>query len=295
MPIYLQEGLPAKEMLEKENIKTYTYKDIESKKFKNIGLLNLMPTKQETERDIARVISNTDEDIKLTLIHIHGHIPHNTPWEYIERFYKDSLLSESLELDGLIITGAPVELMDFEEVGYWKELTRIIDLAHRKDIPTLYICWAAQAGMYYNYNINKHMLPQKLFGIFRHYVCNNSHQITTGCDDIINIPHSRHTAISNDDIENEKDLDIIIRSEQAGIYMAMSKSKKDIYVTGHIEYSPYTLDKEYKRDIGKGLEISVPYNYYKDNNPSLGPIVSWRSNGFLIFGNWVRYYVKQKP
>lgn len=253
-----------------------------------------MPTKQETERDIARVLSNTGENVKLTLIHIHGHIPHNTPWEYIERYYTDSLETENLKLDGLIITGAPVELMDFEEVGYWKELTRIIDLAHDKDIPTLYICWAAQAGMYYNYGINKHLLPEKMFGVFHHSIVNKSFPITAGCDDVINIPHSRHTAIDSKDIENENDLDTIISSEQAGVYMAMSKSRKDIYVTGHIEYSPYTLDKEYRRDTGKGLKISVPYNYYTDNNPENGPAVSWRANGFLIFGNWVRHYIRQK-
>lgn len=294
MPIYLPEELPAIDLLKEENITTYSYREIKDSDFTNIGLLNLMPTKKETERDIARVLSASETDIKLTLIHIHGHTPRNTPMEYIERFYTDSSDIETLSLDGLIITGAPVEMIGFEEVGYWNELTKVIDYTRNNDIPVLYICWAAQAGLYYNHGINKYVLPKKMFGIFPHRLKTNQYPITTGCDDVINIPHSRHTAISQNDIDANGELETIIQSQEAGPYMIVEKNGKNIYVTGHIEYSADTLDKEYKRDLGKGLDIDMPKNYYEDNNPQLAPVVSWRANGRTIFCNWIKYYTKTK-
>lgn len=292
MPIYLPEGLPAIDMLMEENIKAYTYQDIKTDDIRKIGLLNLMPTKQETERDIARVLSATESNIRLELIHIHGHIARHTPMEYIRRFYNDSADMAGLGLDGIIITGAPVEMIEFEEVGYWNELTKVMDFARRNSIPTLYICWAAQAGLYYNYGINKHILPQKMFGIFDHCIKHRD-IIVTGCDDVINIPHSRHTAIDETAVEAESRLETIIESDTAGIYMIADKTCRDIYVTGHIEYSSHTLDREYRRDIEKGMKINMPENYYKDNNPENSPVVSWRANGTVIFNNWIRYYINR--
>lgn len=294
MPIYLPEELPAIEMLKEENITAYSYGEMKSSSYINIGLLNLMPTKKETERDIARIMASSETNIKLTLIQIHGHTPKNTPAEYISRFYKDSAQIETICPDGLIITGAPVELIDFEEVGYWTELTKVIDYANQNNIPVFYICWAAQAGLYYNYGINKYTLPKKMFGIFPHKVKTGKYPITNGCDDIINIPHSRHTAINNTETETKDELETIILSEEAGPYMIVEKNGKDIYATGHIEYSADTLDREYRRDTEKGLAIDIPKNYYENDNPQLAPVVTWRANGKIIFNNWIRYYIKNK-
>lgn len=293
MPIYLQKGLPAIDFLKEENIDVKTFDELEDKEHINIALLNLMPTKVETERDIARILSGNSRNIKLNLVHIHGHVPHNTPWEHIEKFYTDSRELGIKHIDGLIITGAPVEMIDFEEVTYWNELTKVLGYVKEYKIPTLYICWAAQAGLYYHYGTDKHLLPKKLFGVFPHYITNNKSKMTIGLDDIINIPHSRHTTVNNKDIENNCNLDVIIKSDEAGIYMAISKDQREVYVTGHIEYSSHTLDKEYKRDVNKGIDIDIPVNYYKDNNPDNEPVVTWRANGNIIFNNWINHYIRK--
>lgn len=289
--VYLPDGIPALEMLRNENIEVGVYSDLVGKSYLNVALLNLMPTKVETERDIARAMSNCSQDIKLTLVNIHGHKPKNTPEEHIRMYYIDSDTMLSGNYDGLIITGAPVELIDFEEVRYWRELTKVIDWSKVHVKSTLYICWAAQAGLYYNYGINKHVLPHKMFGVFPHVKVSDSHQITRGFDDIVNIPHSRHTEIYGSDIKANKNLEIVLESEQAGPYMIISKDNREIYVTGHIEYSRNTLDKEYRRDVNKGLDISIPFNYYKDNNPDNLPVVTWRAHSILLFSNWINYYM----
>ena len=212
----------------------------------------------------------------------------------MKAFYRDFELMKNEKFDGMIITGAPVEHLDFEDVNYWDEITEIFEWTRTHVTSTFYICWAAQAGLYYNHGINKYVLPKKMFGIFPHRLKTNKYPITTGCDDVINIPHSRHTAISPNDIDANCELETIIQSQEAGPYMIVEKNGKNIYVTGHIEYSADTLDKEYKRDLGKGLDIDMPKNYYEDNNPQLAPVVSWRANGRTIFCNWIKYYTKTK-
>lgn len=291
MPIFLPEGLPAITMLESENIKTYSYNRLNKSRHINIALLNLMPTKIDTERDIARALSNVETDVKLWLANIDGHISKNTPQEHIDRFYISSREMTSLMFDGLIITGAPVELMPFEDVDYWDELTRIFVWAKTAVKSTIYICWAAQAGLYFNYSIDKVQLDKKKFGIFPHRLITRRHAITTGFDDIIYIPHSRHTSIMVDRLRACEELETVIESKEAGPYMAIANNGKEIYVTGHIEYSPLTLDNEYKRDVNKGLDIDIPCNYYLNDNPNNPPVVRWRAHAFLMFTNWVKYYL----
>lgn len=291
MPIFLPKGLPAIKLLEEENITAYTYDDLPAGKTVDIALLNLMPTKVETERDIARALSHSSPNVKLWLVNIHGHTPKHTPAEHLSRFYIDSRKMQERRFDGLIITGAPVELIDFEDVTYWKELTRLFEWAKASVKSTIYICWAAQAGLYYNCSISKHKLDNKKFGIFPHRLTDTRHAITRGFDDVVWIPHSRHTTIDTDALRKCESLDITLESDDAGPYMIVGNGDKEIYVTGHIEYSPLTLDNEYKRDIAKGLDIAMPVNYYRDDNPANPPVVRWRAHAALMFSNWVKYYL----
>lgn len=296
MPLNLPDRLPAIELLKKENIFVIDNTRAEGQDIRplRIVILNLMPLKITTETDLVRLLSNTPLQIEISFMKLRSHTPRNTPIEHMKAFYKDFELMREERFDGMIITGAPVEQMPFEEVSYWPEVAEIFDWARTHVTSTLYICWAAQAGLYRHYGIPKHELPAKMFGIFEHHVNNPLLPIFRGFDDVFYVPHSRHTEIRREDIEKCSELDIVAESDEAGVYMVMARNGREIFVTGHSEYSPYTLDAEYRRDLDKGLPIEMPKNYYRNNDPSLPPLVRWRAHANLLFSNWLNYYVYQE-
>lgn len=296
MPLNLPDRLPAIELLKKENIFVIDNTRAEGQDIRplRIVILNLMPLKITTETDLVRLLSNTPLQIEISFMKLRSHTPKNTPIEHMKAFYKDFELMRDERFDGMIITGAPVEQMPFEEVSYWPEVSEIFDWARTHVTSTLYICWAAQAGLYRHYGIPKHELPAKMFGIFEHHVNNPLLPIFRGFDDVFYVPHSRHTEIRREDIEKCSELDIVAESDEAGVYMVMARNGREIFVTGHSEYSPYTLDAEYRRDLDKGLPIEMPKNYYRNNDPSLPPLVRWRAHANLLFSNWLNYYVYQE-
>lgn len=296
MPIRVQNDLPVKEILEKENIfvmdeNRAVHQDIRPIK---IGLLNLMPLKEDTELQLLRSLSNTPLQVDIVFLAVKNHVSKNTSANHLNRFYENFENVKDQKFDGFIITGAPVEQMPFEEVSYWPEVSEIFDWARTHVTSTLYICWAAQAGLYRHYGIPKHELPAKMFGIFEHHVNNPLLPIFRGFDDVFYVPHSRHTEIRREDIEKCSELDIVAESDEAGVYMVMARNGREIFVTGHSEYSPYTLDAEYRRDLDKGLPIEMPKNYYRNNDLSLPPLVRWRAHANLLFSNWLNYYVYQE-
>ena len=296
MPIRIPDNLPAAEILNNENIfvmfedRAY-HQDIRPLK---IVILNLMPTKITTETQLFRLIGNTPLQIETILLYPASHIPKNTPEEHLLEFYKtfDEIRDE--HFDGLIITGAPIEQMPFEQVNYWDELTRIMDWSLTNVYSTLHICWGAQAGLYYHYGIPKYDIPYKMFGVFPHTKTKEHIKLLRGFDDIFYVPHSRHTEIRREDICKVDDLEILSESEESGVYLVASKDGRHIFATGHGEYDPLTLKAEYDRDVEKGLDISVPKNYYPGDDPSKQPIVRWRGHGNLLFLNWLNYYVYQE-
>lgn len=296
MPLNLPDRLPAIELLKKENIFVIDNTRAEGQDIRplRIVILNLMPLKITTETDLVRLLSNTPLQMEISFMKLRSHTPRNTPIEHMKAFYKDFELMRDERFDGMIITGAPVEQMPFEEVSYWPEVSEIFDWARTHVTSTLYICWAAQAGLYRHYGIPKHELPAKMFGIFEHHVNNPLLPIFRGFDDVFYVPHSRHTEIRREDIEKCSELDIVAESDEAGVYMVMARNGREIFVTGHSEYSPYTLDAEYRRDLDKGLPIEMPKNYYRSNDPSLPPLVRWRAHANLLFSNWLNYYVYQE-
>ena len=241
-----------------------------------------------------RLLSNTPLQIELSFMKLRSHTPKNTPIEHMRAFYKDFELMRDERFDGMIITGAPVEHLPYEQVSYWPEVSEIFDWARTHVTSTLYICWAAQAGLYRHYGIPKHDLDKKMFGIFEHHVNRPLLPIFRGFDDVFYVPHSRHTEIRREDIEQCPELDIISESPEAGVYMVMARGGREFFITGHSEYSPYTLDGEYKRDLGKGLPIEMPKNYYRNDDPSQPPLVRWRGHANLLFSNWLNYYVYQE-
>ena len=277
-----------------------------------IVVLNLMPIKITTETDLVRVLSNTPLQLDLTFMKIKSHTSKNTPVEHMRAFYKDFELLRNEKFDGMIITGAPVEHLDFEEVTYWDEMTDIFDWARTHVTSTLYICWAAQAGLYYHYGVPKYPLPAKMFGIFPQKPLDPSLPIFRGFDDLFFMPHSRHTEIRRKDIEaviapvtvpegspegfseGSHPLTIIAESEESGVSIVMARGGREFFITGHAEYSPLTLDTEYRRDLAKGLPIDIPRHYYRADNPALGPVVTWRAHANLLFTNWLNYYVYQE-
>mgnify|MGYP003187262260 FL=1 len=275
MPLNLPDKLPAIELLKEENIfvidtSRATQQDIRPLR---IVILNLMPLKITTETDLVRLLSNTPLQVEISFMKIKSHTSKNTPIEHMQTFYTDFEQMRNEKYDGMIITGAPVEQMDFEEVTYWEEITEIFDWARTHVTSTLYICWAAQAGLYHHYGVPKYSLDQKMFGIFEHRVLEPFHSIFRGFDDCFYVPHSRHTEVRREDILKVPEL---------------------TFVTGHSEYSPYTLDTEYRRDLGKGLPIEIPRNYYVDDDPDKGPLVRWRAHANLLFSNWLNYFVYQE-
>ena len=295
MPIKIPDNLPATEILRSEHIfvmgeSRAFHQDIRPLK---IIILNLMPNKQTTEVQLLRLLGNSPLQVDVTFMHMESHHSKNTPREYLTAYYHvfDELAAE--KFDGMIITGAPVEQMPFEEVTYWDELSKIMKWSKNHVTSTFHICWGAQAGLYYHYGVPKYSLPGKMFGIFPHRITGQS-DLLRGMDDIFYVPHSRYTDVRRTDIEQISNLQILSESEQSGVYLIISDDRSQIFVTGHSEYDPNTLDGEYKRDISKGLTITVPINYYPADDPSKPPMVLWRSHASLLFSNWLNYFVYQE-
>nr|WP_307989395.1 homoserine O-succinyltransferase [uncultured Niameybacter sp.] len=294
MPIRVPNQLPAAEILQKENIfimdeDRAIRQDIRELK---IVIMNLMPIKQETEVQLLRLLGNTPLQIDITLLRPASHESKNTSSEYLNTFYKTFDEVNHEKFDGMIITGAPVEQMPFEEVTYWQELADIMEWTKTHVTSTFHICWGAQAGLYYHYGISKYNLPEKRFGIFSHDRVGTA-PLLYGLDDKVYIPHSRHTEIDRKEVQDCKELYILLDSEEAGVALAISKDGKQIFATGHSEYDPWTLGNEYKRDLNKGLSIEMPNHYFVENDMEKGPNVKWRSHAYILFSNWLNYYVYQ--
>lgn len=295
MPIRIPNNLPAVKILQEENIFVMTEtratrQDIRPLK---ILLLNLMPTKIQTETQFSRLLGNTPLQVELELIHASSHQSKNTSEEHLLSFYKTFDEVKDQNFDGMIITGAPVEQMDFEEVNYWEELCEIMEWSKTHVYSTLHICWGAQAGLYYHYKVPKKPLEKKLFGVFDHKVTYKNSILFRGFDDVFRIPHSRHTTILEEDVRKHKELRILSTSDEAGVFAVATDGGRQIFITGHPEYDPGTLAAEYFRDVDKGLPIEVPKNYFPNDDATRDPIVSWRSYANLLYSNWLNYYVYQ--
>ena len=296
MPLRLPDKLPAIEFLKHENIFVLGDERANSQDIRplRIVVLNLMPLKITTETDLIRLLSNSPLQLDIQFMKVKAHTSKNTPVEHMQAFYRDFEKMADEKFDGMIITGAPVEHLEYEQVNYWEEVSGIFDWARTHVTSTLYICWAAQAGLYHHYGVPKYALPEKMFGIFPQTPLCPSLPIFRGFDDVFYMPHSRHTELRREDILAVPDLSLIAESPQSGVGMVMARGGREIFITGHSEYSPYTLDTEYKRDLGKGLPIKMPLNYYRNDDPSQPPLVTWRAHGNLLFQNWLNYYVYQE-
>lgn len=296
MPLRLPDKLPAIDILKHENIFVMDESRAHTQMIRplKIVILNLMPLKVTTETDLIRLLSNTPLQIEINFMKLRSHTPKNTPIEHMKMFYKDfSVLSEQ-KWDGMIVTGAPIEQMAFEDVEYWQEITGIFDWARTHVTSTLYICWAAQAALYHFYQVPKHPLEKKRFGIFPQTPLDPLLPIFRGFDDMFMMPHSRHTEVWRSDIDKVDALRVIAEGPESGVSMVMAREGREFFITGHLEYAPDTLDKEYKRDAGKRDDVELPKNYYRDNDPAKGPLVTWRSHANLLFNNWINYYVYQE-
>lgn len=296
MPLNIPDQLPAIKILEEENIFVMnetraSHQDIRPLK---IIILNLMPLKITTETDLLRLLSNSPLQIEIDFMKIKGHTPKNTPSEHMKMFYRNFDELNEKKYDGMIITGAPVEQLPFEEVVYWDEMRHILDWAEHHVTSTLFICWAAQAGLYHYYGVPKYPLEKKMFGVFRHTHSNEKLPIFRGFDDEFFIPHSRHTEVRAEDIEKVENLQIVASSDIAGVTIVKAKSGRQVFITGHAEYSRHTLHQEYIRDLGKNLPIEMPVNYYPGDNPEKNPVMRWQSTANLFFSNWLNYYVYQE-
>lgn len=296
MPLNLPDKLPAIEILKGENIFVIDSSRANQQDIRPLRMvvLNLMPLKITTETDLVRLLSNTPLQLEISFMKIKSHTSKNTPIEHMQTFYNDFDEMRHQKFDGMIITGAPVELMDYEEVSYWNEITEIFDWARTHVTSTFYICWAAQAGLYHHYGIPKCPLEKKKFGVYEHLALDPLHPIFRGFDDVFYVPHSRHTEVRKEDILNVPQLKLLSESEGAGVYMVEGREGREFFVTGHSEYSPFTLDVEYRRDKEKGLSIELPQNYYRDNDPTKEPLVRWRGHANLLFSNWLNYFVYQE-
>ncbi|MGI2748588.1 homoserine O-acetyltransferase MetA [Bacillus cytotoxicus] len=296
MPIIIDKDLPARKVLQEENIFTMTKERAEAQDIRalKIAILNLMPKKQETEAQLLRLLGNTPLQLDVHLLHMESHISRNVAQDHLTSFYKTFRDIEKERFDGLIITGAPIETLPFEDVDYWEELKKIMDYSNTNVTSTLHICWGAQAGLYYHYGIPKYPLAEKMFGVFEHEVLEQHVKLLQGFDELFFAPHSRHTEVHAKDIEKVEDLKLLAISEEAGVHLVIGQNGKHIFVLGHSEYSCDTLKREYERDIQSGLDIAVPKNYFKYNNPDEKPLVRWRSHGNLLFSNWLNYYVYQE-
>ena len=295
MPIRTQNDLPAKEKLENENIFVMDdframHQDIRPLK---VAILNVMPLKEDTELQLLRLLSNTPLQIDVTFLNVRSHVSQNTSASHLNKFYTFIDEIKDQKFDGLIITGAPVEQLEFEEVDYWEELCDIMQWSKTNVTSTLHICWGAQAGLYYHFGIKKRILPKKLSGIYSHCVKNRKEPLVRGFDDYFLAPHSRYTEVDANEVKSCDGLKVLAESEEAGIYLCMSEGGKQIFVTGHPEYDRYTLDKEYKRDLNKGINPEMPVNYYPGNDPQSKPPLQWRSHSMCLYSNWLNYYVYQ--
>ena len=295
MPIKIPRELPAFTVLSKENIFVLNIERAQTQDIRplKIAILNLMPIKIQAENQLLRYLSNTPIQVEVTLLQTKTYTSQNTPIEHLEKFYNYFDEVRYQKFDGLIITGAPVETMDFEDVDYWNELEEIMEWSKTNVFSTLHICWGAQAALYYHYNIQKRPLISKMFGVFPHKVNNQNEDLTRGLDDIFYAPHSRHTTINKLDIENVKVLDILAETEEAGTFIIATKDKRQIFITGHLEYDRDTLKNEYLRDLNKGLEIDIPKNYFPQDDINSEPLVKWRGSANIVFGNWLNYCIYQ--
>ncbi len=296
MPLRLPDKLPAIELLKQENIFVMDDSRAHMQDIRplRIAILNLMPLKITTETDLIRLLSNTPLQLEINFMKLKSHTPKNTPIEHMMMFYRDFEEMRLEKYDGMIITGAPVETLDFEEVTYWEEMTAIFDWARTHVTSTLYICWAAQAGLYYFHGIPKYPLQKKMFGVFPQIPLEPQLPIFRGFDDVFQMPHSRHTEVHRDDIQANPDLSLIAESPDCGVSMVMARGGREFFITGHLEYSPNTLDTEYRRDKDIRDDVDIPRNYYCDNDPSKGPLVTWRAHANLLYSNWINYYVYQE-
>lgn len=295
MPVNIPDALPAKALLEAENVFVMGESRAVSQDIRplKILILNLMPLKIETETHLLRLLSNTPLQVEIELLLTSTHAPRNTPQDHLLAFYKSFDEIKQLYFDGMIITGAPVELIDFEDVTYWPELCEIMEWSKKHITSTLHICWGAQAGLYYHFGVKKHTLSRKMFGVFNHKVYTPQEPLLRGFNDIFSAPHSRYTGVKTDEVKSVNGIKILSESDEAGIYLVMSDDRRQIFVMGHPEYDATTLGEEYWRDVKKGLDIHVPENYYPNNDPTQNPLVLWRSHAHLLYSNWLNYFVYQ--
>lgn len=295
MPIKIPKDLPAFKVLSDENIfvmnnERAVNQDIRPLK---IAILNLMPKKIQTENQLLRYLSNTPLQVEIKLLQTESYKPKHTSLEHMEKFYSGFNDIKDERFDGLVITGAPVEQLEFEDVMYWNELKEIMEWSKSNVYSTLHICWGAQAGLNYHYGIPKYQLEKKMFGVFKHFINDRNADLTRGLDDVFYAPHSRHTEVRREDIEKVGELDILSESEEAGIFIVANKNRRQVFISGHLEYERNTLSDEYFRDVKKGLNIEVPKNYFPDDKPSLEPMVTWRGSANVVFSNWLNYCVYQ--
>lgn len=298
MPVRIPQGLPAKKFLEKENIFVMTYERAERQEIRplKVAVLNLMPNKIDTETQLLRLVGNTPLQVEITLLTTASYTSTHTAEDHLKSFYKtfDDVVEQGLKFDGLIVTGAPVEKMDFKDVAYWSEIERIMEWAGKHVYSSMYICWAAQAAMYYYYGVNKTLKDKKIFGVFPHKVYKRStNPLVRGFDDIFYAPHSRYTDIDRSEFDAVKEVDILARSEEAGVYLAASRDRRKVFVFGHGEYDADSLKKEYERDLAKGMDIDIPKHYFEGDDPSRSPKLLWRAHESLLVSNWLNYCVYQ--
>ncbi len=295
MPVIIPNGLPAADKLQEENI--FTMKEgraiTQDIRPLDIAIVNLMPTKIATETQLARALSNSPLQVNLTLVKMESHESRNTSEDHMESFYNTLEEIKKRRFDGMIFTGAPVEFYDFEDVDYWEELTELLDYSKESVYSRMFICWGAQAGLYYNHGINKNILDNKVFGVFEHKVIRTHNPLMRGFDEMFYAPHSRNTKVNREEIINCKELRILAESEKVGPHIISTENGREIYIMGHHEYDKDTLAQEYYRDIDRGVNIDIPVNYFKDDNPDNDPVMTWRGHGSLLFSNWLNYYVYQ--
>ncbi|MDL2306722.1 homoserine O-succinyltransferase [Desulfovibrio sp. OttesenSCG-928-C06] len=295
MPINIPADLPARSALENENIFVMTDARAQLQDIRplRIAIVNLMPTKIATEIQLLRLLGNSPLQVDITLLRAESHVSKNTSSDHLDRFYTTFSQVKDKKFDGMLVTGAPIEQIPFEEVNYWSELQEIMDYSAENVFSTLYICWGAQAGLYHRYGIPKYQLSEKISGVFRHRIVKPAQKLFRGFDDVFNVPHSRHTEIRKSDIMAVPELEILAESDESGVCVVAAPKTGEIFITGHLEYDPDTLGNEYHRDLGKGLNPRLPANYYPDDDPSQTPVVTWRSHAHLFFSNWLNYHVYQ--
>lgn len=295
MPVIIPQALPASETLSRENIFVMHQERAQTQDIRplSIAIVNLMPTKIVTETQLLRLVGNTPLQVNVDLVHMATHISKNTAQEHLETFYKNFEEIKDRSYDGMIVTGAPVEQLDFQDVNYWNELTAVLDFARERAFSSLFICWGAQAALYHYYGVPKYQLDSKCFGVFEHRVLRRA-PIVRGFDDVFYAPHSRHTECRLADIDKVPELAVIAASDEAGAYLTVSHDGRQVFVMGHSEYDPLVLRDEYQRDVDKGLAIAPPKYYFPDDDPTKEPIVRWRSHGNLLFANWLNYHVYQE-